>query len=487
MSETEKKSISAQGVRKGIHEECGVLGIYLPEKDALPYYLSTGLCALQHRGQESCGMVIDRDGLFYSHKSQGLVNDVFSNTVLDNLGQGSIAIGHVRYGTTGGNEMNNVQPHVINHIKGHMALAHNGNLTNALELRSELELGGAIFHSTSDTEVISYIATQERLSAPSIEQAFSCAMDRLEGAYSLVVMSPTKLIALRDKNGFRPLCYGEFKGGYVVASESCALDVMGAKYVREIEPGEIVVFNKEGVRSITDNCNKKERTFCVFEAVYFARPDSVLDGVSVHSARVRAGEILAKEHPASADIVIGVPDSGLDAALGFSRESGIPYETGFIRNRYIARTFIAPGQENRELKVRQKLNPMASVVGGKRLVLVDDSIVRGTTSKYIVKMLRDAGALEVHVRISAPPFLNPCYYGTDIDSRENLIACGRSIEQISEYIGADSLGYLSIDGVKHLLGDKPELGYCAACFNGEYPTKEPTDTRKYRFGGAINV
>ena len=471
----------------GVHEECGVLGIYVPEKDTLPYYLSMGLCSLQHRGQESCGMVIDRDGLFYSHKSQGLVNDIFTNAVLDNLGQGSIAIGHVRYGTTGGNEMNNVQPHVINHIKGHMALAHNGNLTNALELRSELELNGAIFHTTSDTEVISYIATQERLAAPSIEQAFNRAMDRLEGAYSLVVMSPTKLIALRDKNGFRPLCYGTFKGGYVVASESCALDVMGAEYVREIDPGEIVVFNKEGVHSIRDHCGERARTFCVFEAVYFARPDSVLDGVSVHSARVRAGEILAQEHPANADMVIGVPDSGLDAALGYSRESGLPYETGFIRNRYIARTFIAPGQENRELKVRQKLNPVPSVVEGKRIVLVDDSIVRGTTSKYIIKILRDAGAAEVHMRITAPPFLNPCYYGTDIDSRENLIACGRTTEEIADIIGADSLGYLSVPGVRRLLGDKPELGYCTACFDGEYPTAQPTDTRKFRFGGAISV
>ena len=470
-----------------IKEECGVLGIYSPQQKALPYQMSAGLCALQHRGQESCGMVINREGLFYSHKDLGLVNDVFTNSVLDQLGEGSIAVGHVRYGTTGGNEMSNVQPMVVNHIKGHMALAHNGNLTNALELRSELEMGGAIFHSTSDTEVISYIATQERLKAPSIEQALNQAMDRLEGAYSLVVMSPTKLVALRDKNGFRPLCYGTLDDSYVVASESCALDVMGATFVREIEPGEIVVFSKDGVHSITDHCGERPRSLCVFEAVYFARPDSVLDGVSVHSARVNAGRYLAQQHPVDADIVVGVPDSGLDAALGYARESGIPYEIGFIKNRYIARTFIAPGQQNRELKVRQKLNPMSSVVAGKRVVLVDDSIVRGTTSKYIVKMLRDAGAREVHVRISAPAFLNPCYYGTDVDSRENLIAVGRDTAEIADFIGADSLGYLSVENVKRVLGDQPQRGYCTACFDGAYPTDEPTDTRKYRFGGTITV
>ena len=471
-----------------VHEECGVLGIYSPTETPLAYQMSAGLCALQHRGQESCGIVVNKDGLFRSHKDIGLVNDVFSPEILERLGSGSIAVGHVRYGTTGGNEMCNVQPIVVNHMKGHMALAHNGNLTNALELRTELELAGSIFHTTADTEVIAYIITKERLSAPSIEAAASRAMDRIEGAYSLVLMSPTKLVALRDKNGFRPLCFGTLPdGGYVVASESCALDALGAAYVREIEPGEIVVFDRDGVRSMTDHCGTRPRTLCVFEAVYFARPDSVIDNTSIHSARVHAGRLLAREHPVDADLVMGVPDSGLDAALGYARESGLPYEIGFTKNKYIARTFIAPGQANREHKVRQKLNPIADVVAGKRIVLIDDSIVRGTTCKTIVSMLRAAGAKEIHMRISAPHFLNPCYYGTDIDSRENLIAVGRTDEEIAQIIGADSLGYLSVDGVTRLLGDCPENGYCTACFDGSYPVEPPSDTRKDRFEGSIEL
>lgn len=473
---------------QSIHEECGVLGIYSPVETTLPYQMSAGLCALQHRGQESCGMVINKDGLFKIHKDLGLVNDVFTQTILERMGTGSLSVGHVRYGTTGGNELCNVQPIVVNHMKGHMALAHNGNLTNALELRTELEMEGSIFHTTADTEVIAYVITKERLNAPSIEEAANRAMNRIKGAYSLVLMSPTKLIALRDENGFRPLSYGTTPdGGYVVASETCALDVLGATFVREIDPGEIVIFDRNGVHSIRDHCNKKPRTLCVFEAVYFARPDSVLDGISIHSARVHAGRLLAQEHPVDADIVMGVPDSGLDAAVGYARESGIPYEIGFTKNKYIARTFIAPGQSNRERKVRQKLNPIADSVAGKRIVLIDDSIVRGTTCKTIVSMLRAAGAKEIHMRISAPHFLNPCYYGTDIDSRENLIAVGRSDEEIASIIGADSLGYLSVDGVTRLLGDCPEKGYCTACFNGVYPVDPPSDTRKDRFEGSITL
>ena len=471
-----------------LHEECGVFGIYTPTEQPLADYVFAGLTALQHRGQESCGIVVNKDGLFSVHKGLGLVNDVFPPETLAQLGCGSIAIGHARYGTTGGNELNNVQPIVVNHMKGHTALAHNGNLTNALEVRSALEETGSIFHTTSDTEVISYLITRERLTAPSIEEAASRAMNKIQGAYSLVIMSPTKLIALRDKQGFRPLCYGTLpEGGYVVASESCALDAVGATYVREIEPGEVTVFSKEGIRSLTDHCKKEPRSFCVFEAVYFARPDSLLDGVTVHEARVKAGEFLAQECPAQADVVIGVPDSGLDAALGYSRASGIPYEIGFVKNKYIARTFIAPGQGNREKKVNLKLNPIRSSVAGKRVILIDDSIVRGTTARRIVKSLRDAGAKEIHFRSSSPAFLNPCYYGTDVDSRENLIAVGREWEEIAAIIGADSVGYLSVDSVKRLLGDAPEKGYCTACFDGNYPTAIPSDTRKYRFSGSISV
>ena len=470
-----------------LREECGVFGIYSKTSDNLAADTYYGLFALQHRGQESCGIGVNDDGLFNEYKDTGLVNDVFTPEILDRLGQGNIAVGHVRYGTTGGNGRNNAQPIVVNHVKGRMALAHNGNLTNSFELRSALELEGSIFHTTSDTEVISYIITKERLRCPTIEDAVNEAMNKIKGAYSLVIMSPSKLIALRDENGFRPLCYGMTEDGkYVVASESCALDAIGASFVRDIEPGEILVFDKNGVRSIRDHCDKKEHRLCVFEYVYFARPDSVIDGCSVHTARARAGAYLALEHPVQADVVIGVPDSGLDAAVGYSKQSGIPYEIGFIKNKYIARTFISPGQKSRENKVKIKLNPITDVVAGKRVVLIDDSIVRGTTSARIVKLLREAGAKEIHMRVSAPPFKNPCYYGTDIDSRENLIACHHSVEETAKIIGADSLGYLSVDNVKKIAYGCAGKGYCTACFDGEYPTEIPQNTEKNRFERKIS-
>lgn len=467
-----------------VHEECGVFGVYSSEREnaaATAYY---GLYALQHRGQESCGIVVNDDGLFNSYKDVGLVNDVFTPAVLESLGQGKMAVGHVRYGTTGANARLNAQPILVNHIKGRMALAHNGNLVNTYELRRELELQGSIFHTTSDTEVISYLITKERLTAPSIEEALSRAMDRIKGAYSLVVMSPAKLLLARDENGFRPLCFGQTEDGtYIAASESCALDAVGAKFIRDVKPGEIVVFDKNGVRSIERHCGKAKKSLCVFEYIYFARPDSVIDGASVHEARIRAGAFLALEHPVQADLVIGVPDSGIDAAVGYARQSGIPYGIGFIKNKYIGRTFISPGQSSREDKVKIKLNPIASVIRGKRIVMIDDSIVRGTTSGRIVKLLREAGASEVHVRVSAPPFLNPCYYGTDIDSREGLIACQHTVPEIAALIGADSLGYLSVENAKKLAvcPEGGECGYCTACFNGEYPTEIPKGMGKNRF------
>lgn len=467
-----------------VHEECGVFGVYSPEREnaaATAYY---GLYALQHRGQESCGIVVNDDGLFNSYKDVGLVNDVFTPAVLESLGRGKMAVGHVRYGTTGANARLNAQPILVNHIKGRMALAHNGNLVNTYELRRELELQGSIFHTTSDTEVISYLITKERLTAPSIEEALSRAMDRIKGAYSLVVMSPAKLLLARDENGFRPLCFGQTEDGtYIAASESCALDAVGAKFIRDVKPGEIVVFDKNGVRSIERHCGKAKKTLCVFEYIYFARPDSVIDGASVHEARIRAGAFLALDHPVQADLVIGVPDSGIDAAVGYARQSGIPYGIGFIKNKYIGRTFISPGQSSREDKVKIKLNPIASVIKGKRIVMIDDSIVRGTTSGRIVRLLREAGASEVHVRVSAPPFLNPCYYGTDIDSREGLIACQHTVPEIAELIGADSLGYLSVENAKKLAvcPEGGECGYCTACFNGEYPTEIPKEMGKNRF------
>lgn len=456
-----------------LHEECGVFGIYCQEAQdvaSLAYY---ALYALQHRGQESCGIVVNDDGVLSSYRDVGLVSEVFPAQRLAQLGQGNIAVGHVRYGTTGSDNKRNVQPILVNHYKGRMALAHNGNLTNAQELRAELESKGSIFQTTSDTEVIAYIIVQERLTHGSIEKAVEAAMDRIEGAYSLVLSSPSKLIAVRDPRGFRPLCMGRMKDGSVVfVSESCALDAIGAKFERDIQPGEIVVADKDGVRSITSHCGKKEKRLCVFEFIYFARPDSVIDGSSVQTARQRAGAFLALDHPVQADIVVGVPDSGLDAALGYARQSGIPYGMGFIKNKYVGRTFISPTQAMRESEVNIKLNPIRSVVEGKRVVLVDDSIVRGTTSRRIVKLLRDAGAKEVHMRISAPPFVDACYYGTDIDDRNKLIANSHSVEEIAALIGADSLGYLSLaDVVK--LADQTHSGFCTACFGGGYPTDIP--------------
>ena len=462
-----------------IHEECGVFGVISAEPADVAGVVYYGLYALQHRGQESCGIVVNDDGLFSSHKDLGLVSEVFHSEVLSRFPKGTMAVGHVRYGTTGGTNRTNCQPIEVNHQKGRMALAHNGNLSNAAKLRNELELSGAIFHTTSDTETIAYIVTRERLKLPSIEDALSSAMNILEGAYSLVLMSPQKLICARDPYGFRPLCYGKTQDGmYVIASESCALKAVGAEFIRDVEPGEIIVFSKNGIVSRKEHCNSKKKKLCIFEYIYFARPDSEIDGVSVHLSRIEAGKILAREHPADADVVVGVPDSGLDAALGFSHQSGIPYGIGLIKNKYIGRTFISPGQSTRLDQVKIKLSAVEESVKGKKVVLIDDSIVRGTTCGRIVTLLREAGAEEIHMRISSPPFLNPCHYGTDIDTRENLIACNHSVEDIAKIIGADTLGYLPVSQLSLLTGN---CDYCSACFDGDYPTEIPTDTCKNRF------
>ena len=454
-----------------IHEECGVFGIFTPQEADVASYAYYALYSLQHRGQESAGIVVNDDGLFRSLRDTGLVSEVFPPEQLKSLGKGTIAVGHVRYGTTGSDNKRNVQPILVNHFKGRMALAHNGNLTNSRELRQELESRGSIFQTTTDSEVIAYIIVQERLNRGSIEEAVSAAMDRIEGAYSLVLSSPTKLIAARDPHGFRPLCMGHLKDGSVVfASESCALDAIGAEFERDIRPGEIVVVDTAGVRSDTSHCGKAPKKLCVFEFIYFARPDSVIDGSSVHVARQRAGAFLALEHPVQADVVIGVPDSGLDAALGYARQSGIPYGIGFIKNKYIGRTFIQGSQKQRENSVRIKLNVVTSTVKGKRVVLVDDSIVRGTTSARIIKLLRDAGAKEVHFRVSAPPFKYPCYFGTDIPDQKLLVATGRTVDQINEIIGADTLGYLSTEHVVQLT-QNANCGFCTACFTGKYAVK----------------
>lgn len=458
-----------------IHEECGVFGIRSrtggTDVISETYH---GLYALQHRGQESCGMAINEDGVITGYKNIGLVSEVFTKEVLHSLPKGNMAIGHCRYSTAGESTVLNAQPLVVRHIKGNMAIAHNGNLTNGSELREQLELTGAIFHTSSDTEVISYTITKERLTASSIEEAIGRAMHKIQGAYSLVIMSPKKLIAVRDPLGFRPLCIGTTDDCYVVASESCALDSVGAKFLRDVKPGEIVIFDENGMRSDESNCTKGKKSACVFEFIYFARPDSVIDGSCVHTARKRAGSFLALEHPVQADVVIGVPDSGLDAALGYAKQSGIPYDVGFIKNKYIGRTFIEPTQTMREDALRIKLNTISSTVRGKRVILIDDSIVRGTTSSRIVRLLREAGATEVHMRVSAPPFINPCYFGTDIKSSRHLIAANHTIDEIAAKIGVDSLGYLGVDNVTKL-ADNPAMEFCTACFTGNYPLPVPDE------------
>ena len=446
---------------------CGIVGMI--SQKPVNQRLYDALLLLQHRGQDAAG-IGTLDGLtFHVHKAMGLVRDVFRTRNMRDL-TGNVGIGHVRYPTQGCASSNQEsQPFYVNAPYGIM-LAHNGNLTNALELRRQLENEGAIFHGSSDTEVICYLITRNRLRMGSIETAISKTMDVLEGAYSLVIMSATKLIAVRDPRGYRPLCIGTLPGGgYVFASESCALDATGASLLRDVEPGEIVVVDtKTGeLRSIKDHCGRPDTQMCVFEFIYFARPDSVIEGSSVHEARKQAGRFLAQEHPVEADVVIGVPDSGLDAALGYSQESGIPYGIGFIKNKYIGRTFIQGSQKQRENSVRIKLNVVSSTVKGKRVVLVDDSIVRGTTSARIIKLLRDAGAAEVHFMVSAPPFKYPCYFGTDIPDQKLLVATGRTLEQINEVIGADTLGYLSNEHVVQL-AKNAKCGFCTACFTGEY-------------------
>ena len=472
--------MTVSNMDRHLHEECGVFGVRLPERGdvaSLAYY---ALYSLQHRGQESAGIAVNDDGVIRAYRDVGLVGDVFRPERLASLGQGSIAVGHVRYGTTGSDNQRNVQPILVNHYKGRMALAHNGNLTNSHALRRELESQGSIFQTTTDSEVIAYLIVQERLRHPSIEAAVSAAMERLEGAYSLVISSPSKLIAVRDPHGFRPLCMGELRDGSVVfASESCALDAIGARFLRDLRPGEIVVADGKGLRSIETHCGKVPKSLCVFEFIYFARPDSVIDGSSVHVARQRAGAFLALEHPVQADVVIGVPDSGLDAALGYARQSGIPYGMGFIKNKYIGRTFISPTQALRESEVSIKLNPIRSVVAGKRVVLIDDSIVRGTTCRRTIDLLRKAGAREIHMRVSAPPFVSECYYGTDIDDKDKLIATHHSVEEIAKIIGVDSLGYLSLENVVKLADSTS--GFCTACFGGGYPTALPEPGGKDRF------
>jgi len=464
-----------------LREECGVFGVYTKESANVSGLAYTALYALQHRGQESCGIAVNDRGVINYKRGMGLVNEVFNAENLAVLNHGKIAIGHVRYSTLALNSHHNTQPLVVRHIKGSMALAYNGSLINSQALREKYELGGAIFHTSNDAEVIAYAVTEQRLICGSIQKSLEKAMQKLKGAYSLIIMSPKKLIAARDPDGIRPLCLGELpdNAGYVAASESCALSAVNAKFLRDVLPGEIVVITKDGIESIRANCGKKG-SLCVFEYIYFARPDSVIEGVSVHEARIRAGELLADEHPVDADVVIGVPDSAIDAALGYSRRSGIPYGMGLVKNRYVGRTFIQPTQEMRESSVKIKLSAVGSVVGGKRVVVIDDSMVRGTTTKIIIKMIREAGAREVHVRLSSPPFLNPCFFGTDVDSRKSLIANYKTLAEIRDEIGADSLGYLSIDNVEKV-AEGADCGFCSGCFTGSYPMNVPDEIPRDKF------
>ncbi len=455
-----------------IGEECGVFAIYDPDGDCArsAYY---GLYALQHRGQESCGIAVNNNRDITYYKDMGLVNEVFNNDIIEKLG-GTMAIGHVRYSTTGESLRENAQPLVLRYVKGNIAIAHNGNLINKPELEKYLSRNGAIFQTTSDTEMIAYTVARHRLKCGSVEEAVEKTVRHLVGAFSLVVMSPQKLIACRDPWGFRPLCMGRKGNAIIFASETCALDTLGAEFVRDLKPGEIVVIKNGEMKTIDTYVNTKPHTQCIFEYLYFARPDSIIDGQATNESRELAGKILAREYPVDADVVIGVPDSGLCAAMGYAKESGIPYGIGFVKNKYIGRSFIQPTQAMRENAVRIKLNVLKSTVEGKRVIMVDDSIVRGTTSKRIVNLLRRFGAKEVHVRSSAPPFKHPCYFGTDVPSSDQLIATNRTIDEMCKMIGADSLAFLPVEKLKEIIPDAA-CGYCDGCFTGKYPV----DTDKY--------
>lgn len=454
-----------QAVSYGIGEECGVFGICNKGGDCARdvYY---GLYALQHRGQESAGIAANSDREISCYKDMGLVGEVFSEEILNQLG-GDMAIGHVRYSTTGNSGRENAQPLTLEYIKNKLAIVHNGNLVNTEKMKNDYERSGAIFQTTTDTEVIAYAIARHRISCGSVEEAVCRAMKELVGAYCLIVMSPRKMIVARDPWGFRPLCMGRRGDAVVFASESCALDGVGAKYERDIEPGEIVVVEDGNVRSIRDHCKGKSN-ICIFEYIYFARPDSVIQSQSVHEARLEAGRLLYRQKPTDADIVIGVPDSGLDAAMGYAQESGIPYGFGLLKNRYVGRTFIKPEQASRELAVKLKLSPLRNQIEGKRVIMIDDSIVRGTTSGPTVDLLRSAGAKEIHMRISSPPFIAPCYFGTDIPNKDVLIACKYTVDEICAHIGCDSLEYLSFDNLTKIV---PNIGgdFCSGCFSGKYP------------------
>ncbi len=451
-----------------LSEECGVFGIYDLDGGDVADKIFYGLEALQHRGQESCGIAISDTygdkGNMSVRKGMGLVNEVFRKEDIAPM-KGNIGVGHVRYSTTGDTTIDNAQPLVINYIKGTLVLAHNGNLVNTDELKEELAHDGAIFRTTTDSEVIAYHIARARVKTPSVEEAIVSTAGKIKGAYGLVISSPRKLIGVRDPFGLKPLCIGKKDNTYIITSESCALASVGAQFIRDVEPGEIVTVTKDGIQSNKSLCQER-KAHCIFEYIYFARLDSKLDGISVYESRLRAGEALADAYPVEADLVAGVPESGVAAAQGYADRSGIPYRQIFHKNSYVGRTFIKPTQEERELGVKIKLSVLDAAVKGKNIVLVDDSIVRGTTIANLIRLLKNAGALSVHVRICSPPFLYPCYYGTDVPSNKQLIASEHSTEEIREYIGADSLGYMQIEDLYKMV---PGLQICKACFDNNYP------------------
>ena len=462
-----------------IREACGVFGVNNVDNFDVARMVYFGLYALQHRGQESCGIAVSNPGGISGHKGMGLISEVFNEKTLDRL-EGKIAMGHCRYSTTGANSIENCQPLVVNYKDGRLALAHNGNLVNAARIRRELEDSGAIFQTATDSEVIANLISRYGIRSGNLEEVLINTMQRIEGSYAIILMTRKRLIGIRDPWGLRPLCLGKLDHSCILASETCALDAVGATFIRDIEPGEIVFIEEDQVKSVKA-VSGKPRSMCLFEYIYFARPDSFIDGASVYKSRLEAGMLLAKEHPVDADLVVGVPDSGLTAAIGFSRQSGIMYGEALIKNRYVGRTFIQPHQKIREQSVNIKLNALKGEIQGKRIVLIDDSIVRGTTTKKIVQMLKKAGAKEIHMRISSPPVKFPCYFGIDISSKSQLIAANNTIEEIRKTIGANSLGFLSESGIMKTPVGAPENGFCAACFTGRYPMEVPEEGDKFSF------
>lgn len=466
-----------------LHDECGVFGIFTNDASVNiveETYLS--LYALQHRGQVGAGIAVNNNGNITYHKDFGMIPEALPESELSRLGNGQVAIGHVKYSSGGQVDHENLAPLVMRYIKGQLALCINGALTNYQELRDDLNQGAAIFQSNGDTEIIAYLVARARINTSSIEDAVKEAVGRLKGAYAMVLMSPSKLIGVRDPMGIRPLCYGKIGGSYVIASESCVFDSMGGEFIRDIQPGEMLVIDSEGVHSYTDRCGGKT-ALCMFEYVFFSRPDSVVDGVSVNQSRQRAGRLLAKQHPVEADIVCGVPDCGIESAIGYAMESCIPYATGLIKNKYIGRAF-NDRKKNSEYLMRIKLNALKNNVNGKRVIVIDDSILKGETSRHIVELLRNAGAKEIHMRIASPPFINPCYLTGDTNTKDQLIASTKSIDEIRDYMGADSLGFLSVDSIREI-AEESKLEFCDACFTGKYPLEISNTSREDKYSRKI--